>query len=79
MHFLWDDEDNHDSYFKKLRQDLFNTLERYNCSNILYRQRAGIGIVIELVDCDYYEWLKTNQGKYPGEYMKQYLWSNYWS
>lgn len=74
---LWEDDENHDSYFKKLRLDLLNTLERYGCSDILYRQRGGIGVVTERVECDYYDWKKTNTGKYPGEYMKQYLWSMY--
>ena len=75
---LWDDDENHDSYYKKLRLDLLNTLERYGCSDILFRQRGGIGIATDLVDCDYYAWKKNNPGKYPGEYMKQYLWSSYW-
>lgn len=76
---LWDDDENHDSYFKKLRLDLFTTLEKYGCADILFRQRGGIGVAADLVDCDYYEWRKTNKGSYPGEYMKQYLWSNYWA
>lgn len=75
---LWDDDENHDSYFKKLRQDLFSTLEKYGCSEILYRQRGGIAIETDSVDCDYYDWKKNNKGRYPGEYMKQYLWSAYW-
>lgn len=74
---LWDDDDDHYSYYKKLRQDLLTTLERYGCSDIIYRQRNGIGIMTEKVDCDYYIWRKNNRGRYPGEYMKQYLWSSY--
>ena len=76
---LWDDDDDHYSYYKKLRLDLLATLERYGCSDILYRQRNGIGIATDMVDCDYYTWKKNNSGKYPGEYMKQYLWSSYWA
>ena len=76
---LWDDDDDHYSYYKKLRLDLLSTLERYGCSEIVYRQRNGIGIVTDEVDCDYYAWKKNNHGKYPGEYMKQYLWSTYWA
>lgn len=75
---LWDDDENHDSYFKKLRMDLVTTLEKYDCLEIINRQRGGIGIVTELVDCDYYTWKKNNQTEYSGEYMKQYLWSSYW-
>lgn len=76
---LWDDDDDHYSYYKKLRLDLLATLERYGCSDILYRQRNGIGIATDMVDCDYYTWKKNNSGRYPGEYMKQYLWSSYWA
>lgn len=76
---LWDDDENHDSYFKKLRMDLLDTLEKYGCSDILYRRRGGLGVVPERIDCDYYEWRRQNQGEYHGEYMKQYLWSNYWA
>lgn len=75
---LWDDDENHDSYFKKLRTDLFATLERYGCPEILNRQRGGIGVATDLVECDYYTWKQNNAGEYDGEYMKQYLWSAYW-
>ncbi len=73
---LWDDDDRHDSYFKKLRKDLLDTLKREGCDNIIWRQRGGIGINPEHVDCDYYEWKKTNSGKYPGDFMTQYDWAN---
>ncbi len=76
---LWDDDEDHYSYYKKLRLDLLTTLERYGCSDIISRQRNGIGIVTDAVDCDYYAWKKNNIGRYPGEYMKQYLWSSYWA
>lgn len=73
---LWDDDDRHNSYFKKLRKDLMDTLERVGCENIIWRQRGGIGIDPKQVDCDYYEWKKTNSGKYPGDFMMQYDWAN---
>lgn len=76
---LWDDDRDHYSYYKKLRLDLLATLEQHGCSDIIYRQRNGIGIVTDKVDCDYYTWKKNNPGRHPGEYMKQYLWSSYWA
>lgn len=73
---LWEDDYSHNSYFKKIRKDLVDTLERLNCSDILYRQRGGLGINTELVDCDYYDWKKENVGaKRPKEYMTQYNWT----
>lgn len=73
---LWDDDGRHESYFKKLRKDLLDTLEQYGCSEILWRQRGGIGIDPKQVDCDYYEWKKKNEGKYTGDFMIQYDWAN---
>lgn len=73
---LWDDDGSHDSYFKKIRKDLQDTLARYDCEDILWRQRGGIGINKEKIDCDLYEWKKENEGKYPGDYMIQYSWAN---
>ncbi|MCQ2497258.1 MAG: response regulator [Lachnospiraceae bacterium] len=77
MVYLWEDDENHESYFKKIRTDLIETLEKYGCEDILYRQRAGMGICGKMVECDYYDWKKTNNGRYNGEFMKQYSWSEY--
>lgn len=74
---LWEDDFRHDSYFKKIRKDLIDTLERCDCGDILYRQRGGLGINMEKVSCDYYDWRQTNQGKKkPAEYMTQYDWAS---
>lgn len=77
MVYLWEDDLGHDSYFKKIRKDLMDTLERYGCADIVHKQRAGLGIRTELVECDYYDWKKIHNGRYPGEYMKQYTWSEF--
>lgn len=74
---LWEDDNNHDSYFKKIRKDLVDTLARYDCADVLYRQRGGLGINVEKVNCDYYDWRKNNRGKKkPDEYMTQYDWAS---
>lgn len=75
--YLWEDDGPHDSYFKKLRKDLLDTLERYGCADIIFQQRAGLGINVDKVSCDLYEWKKTHTGRYDGEYMKQYTWSEF--
>ena len=77
MTYLWDDDDPHDSYFKKLRKDLFETLASYGCEDIVYKSWGGMGINKELVDCDFYTWLENNDGEYTGDYMKQYPWTEY--
>ncbi|MCQ2443129.1 MAG: response regulator [Oscillospiraceae bacterium] len=72
---LWEDDFRHDSYFKKIRKDLIDTLERCGCGEILYRQRGGLGINVDKVSCDYYDWKKHHTGrKKPEEYMTQYSW-----
>lgn len=73
---LWDDEGRHDSYFKKIRKDLQDTLTQQGCEDILWRQWGGIGINMDMVDCDYYQWKKDNLGKYEGDFMIQYSWAN---
>lgn len=74
---LWEDDNRHDSYFKKIRKDLFDTLEGIGCGDILVRQRGGVGINVDKVNCDYYDWRKDNPGKWrPSEYMLQYSWAD---
>ncbi len=75
--YLWEDDQDHESYFKKIRKDLTETLEKLGCSDIICKQRAGIGIHVDKVDCDYYEWKKKHSERYYGEYMKQYTWSEF--
>lgn len=72
---LWADFENHDSYFKKLRKDLMDTFDRLGCPDVIFRQRAGLGINTDLVDCDYYTWKTTHEGEDRGEYMSQYIWA----
>ncbi|MBO5564455.1 MAG: response regulator [Lachnospiraceae bacterium] len=79
---LWEeegfDEGNHESYLKNIRSDLITTLESIGCGDILIRRRGAIGIVPNLVYCDYYCYLagvKEVRRLYRGEYMSQYSWA----
>lgn len=72
---LWDDDNRHDSYFKKIRRDLLETLEAVGCEDVICRQRGGIGINLDRVTCDYYDWRKQHPGKKPQIYMSQYYWA----
>lgn len=73
--YLWEDDARHDSYFKKIRKDLIDTMEECSCGEVLCRQRGGMGINVDKVSCDYYQWKKQNPGKKPEEYMTQYSWA----
>lgn len=72
---LWEDDNRHDSYFKKIRRDLLETLEALGCGDVICRQRGGIGINVDRVVCDFYDWKKQNPGKKPEIYMSQYFWA----
>ncbi|MBR0149275.1 MAG: response regulator [Lachnospiraceae bacterium] len=75
---LWpDDPASHTSYISNIRQDLFNTFTQKDCQDVLVRQKGVMGINPDLIECDYYEWLKgrTDEYVYSGEYMSQYAWA----
>ncbi len=77
-----DDESSHISYLKNIRSDLMSVLSRYNKLDCLARTRGEIGITMDALDCDYFEYLKNPDDeacrlKFKGEYMSQYSWAEY--
>lgn len=79
---LWDDDepDSHISYLKNLRRDLIGVLENHGCSDVIVRQHGRMGIVPELIDCDYFDFLQNKNNardSYAGEYMAQYSWAEF--
>lgn len=77
---LWEDEYNHDSYLKKCRSDLLNTLKNAGCEDIIIRQWGSMGIDCRKVNCDYYAWRENRAegiNAYRGEYMEQYSFGEY--
>lgn len=70
---LWDDDKEHLSYYKQLRQDLIKTLIKSNCENIIIRQRGKIAIYKDIVECDYYDYLNGKPAQIK-EFMNQYSW-----
>ena len=80
MAILFEDDNGHEAYFRSLRKDLTDVLEAAGCSQVLCQQRSRIGIVAELVDCDYFNWCigkRTGGNAFHGEYMTQYSWGEY--
>ena len=76
MAALWEDE-RHISYLKRLRKDLTDVLRGLGCGNVIEKQRGGLRIVKQEVDCDYFQWLDgqaSGINAYRGEYMTQYSW-----
>ena len=77
---LFEDDDGHEAYFRSLRKDLTDVLETAGCGEILSQQRGRIGIIPELVECDYFNWcrgIRVAGNAFHGEYMTQYSWGEY--
>lgn len=71
---LWEDDKDHFSYFKQIRQDLEKTFEEKGCENILVRQRGKLGIRTDKVLCDFYDYL-NGKPVVIKEFMTQYSWA----
>lgn len=74
---LWEEE-GHDSYYRMLKKDLQDVLNKLKCGKIIYSERGKIGLSnLEYIQCDYFKWIEnTVEGRklYHGEYMVQYSW-----
>lgn len=79
MAVLWQDEI-HTSYLSNLKKDLLDTLERFDCREIIESTRGKLRIRIEQVKCDYFDWCQGKSyaiNQYRGEYMTQYSWAEF--
>ena len=75
---LWGGEVDRSNFFKQVRKDLNDTLAEIGFSDILLRRRGALGLLIDRISCDYYDWLKglpSGINAYHGEYMRQYDWA----
>ena len=69
------DDDDHNAYYQRLRSDLRSTLASVGCESLILQQRGLLGLAVDEVNCDYYDYLngKVSLEKiYHGEYMAQY-------
>lgn len=65
-------KDDKESYIRNLRSDLNNTFEAYGLNEALVRSGGDIGVNVDKIDCDYYDYLKGQKQLFHGEYMSQY-------
>ena len=75
---LWGGEIDRSNFFKQVRKDLNDTLAQIGYSDIILRRRGALGLLIDRISCDYYDWLKglpSGINAYHGEYMRQYDWA----
>lgn len=80
MSVLWEDEDDlvsRTSYMRNLQSDLTNTLKKNGVEDVLVKQRGMLGVDVNKVKCDLYEFKKGGaaaKAAFHGEYMSQYSW-----
>lgn len=79
MAAIWEDE-SHESYFRDLRKDLLSTLEKNGCGDVIETSWGKMGLNLNKVECDYYQWLSgvaSGINAYHGEFMGQYSWAEF--
>ena len=67
-------------YLQKIISSMMQTLKAYNAANIIHKSYNAISLNEELVDCDYYRFLKLDVpsiNTYTGEFMTQYSWAEF--
>ena len=67
-------------YLQKIISSMMQTLKVYNAASINHKSYNAIALNDELVDCDYYRFLKMDVpsiNTYTGEFMTQYSWAEF--
>ena len=79
MSVLFED-DTHQKYYNQLRLDLINTLKLLGCESVIVQSRGMLGIAVNEIECDYYDYLNGKielEKLYYGEYMAQYSFAEF--
>lgn len=66
------EDTNKESSIRNLRADLNNTFEQLGLRDLLIHSGGDVGVNVERIDCDYYDYLDGNKVLFHGEYMSQY-------
>ena len=56
-------------------EDLKETLKNNGLEDVLVKTSRTYAVKTELLNCDYYSYLKTGSPRFRGEYMIQYSWA----
>ena len=67
-------------YLQKIISSMMQTLKAHNAGHIIHKSYNAIALNDELVDCDYYRFLKMDVpsiNTYTGEFMTQYSWAEF--
>lgn len=63
------------NYLRQISLNLRRVLENIGAKEVLDSRNKQYSLKIELIDCDYFEYLKTGTPLFQGEYMVQYSWA----
>lgn len=69
------DDIKNSAYLRQLVLDLKNTLKKIGLEDVFCHQTNYYRIDVNKLQCDYFDFLKTGNPKFFGEYMKQYSWA----
>ncbi len=75
---MWPESENDSrstNYVHQLFADLRSTLKNYGIEEILIQNGYNHSVDVDLLDCDYYNYLRTGKPEFFGEYMTQYEWA----
>ena len=77
---LWQESDreaDHSSYISTLKKEIVQTFSARGITDIFLQEDRSISLVIDRVECDYYDYVEDKIGnmKYDGIYMEQYSWA----
>ncbi len=77
---LWQESDreaDHSSYISTLKKEIVQTFSARGITDIFRQEDRSISLVIDRVECDYYDYVEDKIGnmKYNGIYMEQYSWA----
>lgn len=81
LQVLWEELPDSASLHAGLRNlifDLSHTFEEFGVDNLLERQRGALAVNTDILDCDYYKYLRGDLiygHLYRGEFMYQYSWA----
>ena len=67
-------------YLQKIISSMMQTLKAHNAAGIIHKSYNAISLNDEMVDCDYYRFLKMDVpsiNTYTGEFMTQYSWAEF--
>ena len=74
---LWEDDNTEKNlnYLRQISLNLRQVLERVGAKEIFNTNNKQYSLKTELIECDYFNYLKTGTPAFQGEYMTQYSWA----